>query len=79
MRWRPGVDENLGYYVYLLVDLRDDGIFYVGKGVGGRCSSHVDEARKTSRNSKGDYEKLSTIREIEEQGQERTSRMCGTA
>lgn len=66
MEWRPGVEANLGYYVYLLIDPRNGRIFYVGKGVDGRCFSHVREARTTSRDSKGDYEKLATIRAIEE-------------
>jgi len=70
MRWRPGVEENLGYYVYLLIDPRDDSIFYVGKGTGWRCFSHLDEAHKTTRDSKGDYEKLATIRDIEDPGHE---------
>ncbi len=70
MRWRPGVEENLGYYVYLLIDPRDDSVFYVGKGTGGRCFSHLDEAHKTTRDSKGDYEKLATIRDIEDTGHE---------
>ena len=68
MEWRPGVVENLNYYVYLLVDPRDDCIFYVGKGVGERCFSHVREARGTSQDSIGDYEKLATIRDITESG-----------
>lgn len=68
MEWRPGVSENLGYYVYLLVDPREDRIFYVGKGKGSRCFAHVWEARKTARDSRGDYEKLATIREIEDAG-----------
>jgi hypothetical protein len=68
--WRPGVEENLGYYVYLLIDPRIDTAFYVGKGLGWRCFDHVQEARKTTRDSKGDYEKLATIRAIEDAGQE---------
>lgn len=68
--WRPGVEENLDYYVYLLIDPRNDRAFYIGKGTGGRCFSHVHEARKTTRDSKGDYEKLATIRAIETAGQD---------
>lgn len=68
MEWRPGVEKNLGYYVYLLIDPRADWIFYVGKGTGSRCFSHVREARKTTRDSKDDYEKLATIRVIEDSG-----------
>lgn len=70
MEWRPGVEENLGYYVYLLIDPKNDRIFYVGKGTGDRCFSHISEARKTTRDSKGDYEKLATIRDIEDAGSE---------
>ena len=70
MGWRPGVEENLGYYVYLLVDPRDGKPFYVGKGTGERCFSHVSEAHKTSKDSKDDYEKLATIRDIEDTGHE---------
>ena len=66
--WRPGVEENLDYYVYLLIDPRTDAPFYVGKGLGWRCFSHVQEARKTTCDSKGDYEKLATIRAIEVAG-----------
>ena len=32
-----------GFYVYFLVDPRDDQIFYVGKGKGKRSSAHVKE------------------------------------
>lgn len=70
MEWRPGVVEKLGYYVYLLIDPRSGQVFYVGKGVGSRCFAHIWEARKTARDSKGDYEKLSTIRDIEQSGQQ---------
>jgi hypothetical protein len=70
MEWRPGIVENLGYYVYLLIDPRNNLAFYVGKGTGGRCFSHIWEARKTSRDSTGDYEKLATIRHVEESGRE---------
>ena len=68
MEWRPGVAENLGFYVYLLIDPRNESTFYVGKGTGWRCFSHVVEAMKTTRDSKGDYEKLAKIREIQDEG-----------
>lgn len=70
MGWRPGVEENLGSYVYLLIDPRSGTVFYVGKGAGGRCFSHVHEARNTTRDFRGDYPKLATIRDIENAGHE---------
>ena len=36
--------EELKYYVYILVDPRDNKIFYVGKGYGNRVFSHINEA-----------------------------------
>lgn len=41
----PEVALRIGpYYVYVLIDPRDDQIFYVGKGTGDRPSSHDREA-----------------------------------
>src|SRR5665213_1516185 len=70
-RWRPGVAAKLHYYVYLLIDPRNEKPFYVGKGRGDRCFAHVEEARKTEKDSSRDYPKLKTIREIERTGQVR--------
>jgi hypothetical protein len=61
----PGVAEKIGYDVYLLVDPRDDVVFYVGKGAGNRCFAHVEEARKTEQDTLGDYPKPTRIGEIE--------------
>lgn len=33
------------FYVYTLTDPRDDAVFYVGKGMGGRMYSHAREVR----------------------------------
>lgn len=66
--WHPGVEERIGFYVYLLIDPRTDRAFYVGKGTGSRCFGHIEEARNTTRDSVGDYPKLQAIREIEEAG-----------
>jgi uncharacterized protein len=68
LRWRPGVAEKLGYYVYVLSDPNTNAPFYVGKGLGDRCFSHLVEARHTSADTKGDYQKLQTIRSIEASG-----------
>lgn len=65
----PRVIEQIGYYVYLLIDPRDDAIFYVGKGTGNRCFAHLTEARKTQADTVADYAKLARIREIEDAGE----------
>jgi hypothetical protein len=65
------VAEQLHYYVYLLIDPRNEKPFYVGKGSGDRCFAHVEEAHKTEKDSSRDYPKLRTIREIERSGQVR--------
>jgi hypothetical protein len=41
---RADVSDALGYYVYGLVDPRNEQIFYVGKGKGSRFLSHEREA-----------------------------------
>jgi len=46
----PKAREKLCHYVYLLIDPRDERVFYVGKGVGNRCFAHLKdgaESRKT--------------------------------
>ncbi len=58
------VHERLGYYVYRLVDRRNDETFYVGKGKGGRILQHVTDARSSAIESR----KLNRIREIEAGG-----------
>jgi uncharacterized protein len=55
-----GVEELLGWYVYLYSDPRDDNVFYVGKGQGDRVFSHLNEAKKSIFQSK----KLEKILEI---------------
>lgn len=63
-----GVSEKIGFYVYLLIDPRDESVFYVGKGTGHRCFSHLAEAQVTGDDTTGDYEKLDRIRDIESSG-----------
>ena len=53
--------EELGYYVYCLVDPRDKSIFYVGKGVGNRVFAHANDALG---NEACSSDKLNKIREI---------------
>ena len=51
------------YYVYELVDPRNNKVFYVGKGLRGRVDQHEREARKGKQSKKCDL-----IREIEASG-----------
>lgn len=61
------VSEQLGSYVYLLIDPRDgdDGIFYVGKGKGNRVFRHVQDALADEETAN---DKLERIREIRASG-----------
>ena len=46
------VIKNLGHYVYLYVDPRDEAVFYVGKGSGSRCLVHLSEEGETEKNQR---------------------------
>ena len=59
------LDSLNGFYVYALVDPRDDKIFYIGKGTGNRVFSHELENEK---NCKPENKKLQKIREIKDCG-----------
>ncbi len=48
-RFSPRVAEALGFYVYRLVDPRNDETFYVGRGVGNRVFDHFEEAHDARR------------------------------
>ena len=41
------LDALNGYYVYALVDPRNDKVFYIGKGIGNRVFSHEIESEKS--------------------------------
>lgn len=43
--------EALGYYVYLLIDPRNEKIFYIGKGLNSRCFEHIQEALEAKKQS----------------------------
>lgn len=58
--------EQLKSYVYILLDPRNNKIFYVGKGKGNRVFAHVNDAVETEHVS----DKLNQIREIRNQGLE---------
>ncbi|MFL2957113.1 MAG: hypothetical protein ACJZ39_06640 [Candidatus Thalassarchaeaceae archaeon] len=54
------VAEQLGHYVYLYIDPRNDSIQYIGKGVGSRALSHLSDD--------SDSEKVVWINELKNQG-----------
>lgn len=65
----PEVAERIGpYYVYLLVDPRNEQVFYVGKGTGDRLLSHGVEAEQLS--AEREPAKLTLIREVRAEGLE---------
>lgn len=52
--------ENIGYYVYCLIDSRDKTIFYIGKGCGNRVFAHELEISEKEKNKR--------IRDIQSSG-----------
>jgi hypothetical protein len=59
--------EKLGYYVYLLIDPRNNKVFYVGKGKGNRINQHLLGALDNKTN---ETEKIKKIRDIQRIGLE---------
>jgi len=45
----PAVRKELGFYVYVYVDPRDEEVFYVGKGTGNRAFTHLLEGRSSAK------------------------------
>ena len=59
------LDSLNGFYVYALIDPRNEKVFYIGKGTGNRVFSHEIESGKTPKSEKA---KLHKIQEIERDG-----------
>jgi hypothetical protein len=68
------IHAQLKAYVYLLIDPRNDEVFYVGKGNRSRLLAHEKEARNSVRETK----KLTRIRAIEKCGREVTLKLHRT-
>jgi hypothetical protein len=66
----PGMAEKLGFYVYALVDPRDNEIFYVGKGAGDRVYQHAAHARVVDPAEGRKGLKLAKIKQIHDEGRE---------
>lgn len=45
----PEVEDNLGYYVYMYIDPRDDMPFYIGKGCGSRVLAHLSDDNESEK------------------------------
>lgn len=61
------VIEKIGYYIYCLVDPRNNNIFYVGKGLGNRVFQHAKGALS---GKVTDSDKIDTINQIHQAGYE---------
>jgi len=59
------LDSLNGFYVYALIDPRNEKVFYIGKGTGNRVFSHEIESGKSRESEK---KKIQQIREIENSG-----------
>lgn len=64
MEFKPSVISELQFYVYCLVDPRDNRIFYIGKGCGNRVFQHANDAISTN----DDNLRLEIIRDIISKG-----------
>lgn len=67
------VVERIGYYVYGLIDPRDNKLFYIGKGKGNRVFNHEKCAIENSTSN----DKLDKIREIHSAGFEVIKKIFG--
>ncbi len=61
-----------GFYVYALIDPRNDSIFYIGKGISGRVLKHEERTRRGVLQNRA---KVRRIQEIYAAGKEVTRRV----
>jgi len=62
------VIDEIGFYVYRLIDPRNGNTFYVGKGKGNRVFAHMNGAMAFEGDEDEASEKIGTIREIHQNG-----------
>jgi len=62
------VINEIGFYVYRLIDPRNGNTFYVGKGKGNRVFAHMNGAVAFEGDEDEASEKIGTIREIHQSG-----------
>lgn len=67
-RFSDAVCEEIGNYVYRLIDPRDGETFYVGKGKGNRVFDHVNATLKMEKDEDATSAKLFRIHEIKRSG-----------
>ena len=66
----PEVMNEIGFYVYRLIDPRNGNTFYVGKGKGNRVFAHINAELTYESEEDAQSEKIGTIREIRSCGLE---------
>ena len=66
MEFSTKTQENIGYYIYALVDPHDGKVFYIGKGKDNCVFAHANGAMESNAES----EKIETIKVIQKAGKE---------
>jgi uncharacterized protein len=65
------------YYVYQLVDPRNDRIFYIGKGTGSRWRQHMHRRKVKHLHNAGNFAKQMVLDSLRRCGQEPVCRKIG--
>lgn len=68
---------SMRFYVYELVDPRNDKVFYIGKGTGNRWRQHAHNRKPKNRPNAGNFMKAIILRLIQEAGLKPVCRKIG--